>query len=94
MIIKFYEDQLKALAFDGDKQVGYCEVEEKTENTWAITHTVVDDNYRGQGLAEGLVDKVCDKARENNKKILPICSYAVKKFDKKTKKYGDIDARA
>ncbi|MFO3665723.1 MULTISPECIES: GNAT family N-acetyltransferase [unclassified Anaerococcus] len=94
MIIRFDEDQLKALAFDGDDQVGYCEVEEKIDSTWAITHTVVDEEYRGQGIAEDLIDKVCEQARGNYKKILPICSYAVKKFDEEPEKYGDVDARA
>ena len=94
MIIRFDEDAKKALAFDEDEQVGYCEVEEKIDSTWAITHTVVDEAYRGQGLAEKLVDKVCDQARGNYLKILPICSYAVKKFDEEPEKYGDVDARA
>lgn len=94
MIIRFEKDQHEAQAYDGDNKIGYCQYEEKIDSTWAITHTVVDKEYGGQGIAEQLLDEVCDQARQGYVKILPICSYAVKKFDENPEKYGDIDARA
>ena len=94
MIIRFEKADKEAQAFDDDKKIGYCQYEEKIESTWAITHTVVDKEYGGQGIAEKLVDEVCDNARKEEVKILPICSYAVKKFDEQPEKYGDVDARA
>lgn len=93
MIIRFEKDEQQAQAFDGDNKIGYCSYDEKIDSTWAITHTVVDKEYGGQGIAEDLLDEVCDNARKENVKIIPICSYAVKKFDEHPEKYGDVDAR-
>ncbi|WP_297282287.1 GNAT family N-acetyltransferase [uncultured Anaerococcus sp.] len=94
MIIRFNKDEHEAQAFDNDEnKVGYCQYDEKIESTWAITHTVVDKSHQGEGLAEKLLDEVCDNARKEGVKIIPICSYAVKKFDEQAEKYGDLDAR-
>ena len=40
-----------------------------------INHTGVNPNLRGQGLAEKLVLKAVDYAREKSLKIRPFCSY-------------------
>ena len=40
-----------------------------------INHTGVNPDLRGQGLAEKLVLKAVDYARENQLKIRPFCSY-------------------
>ena len=40
-----------------------------------VNHTGVNPNLRGQGLAEKLVLKAVDYARENELKIKPYCSY-------------------
>jgi len=45
------------------------------ENDMIINHTGVNPNLRGQGLAEKLVLKAVDYARENQLKIKPFCSY-------------------
>ena len=36
-----------------------------------IDRTFVNDDYRGQGIAAQLVDRVVEMAREENKKIIP-----------------------
>lgn len=89
--IIFNEEEQEASAFDGEKKIGYCQYE-KEDGIYRLTHTVVDKAYGGRGLAANLVDCIVDHARALNKKILPICSYAVKKFDQ-DKKYADVDAR-
>jgi len=43
-----------------------------------IDHTYVCNPMRGQGVGEALVSKVVEYAREENKKILPVCPYAKK----------------
>ncbi|MDU2565670.1 MAG: GNAT family N-acetyltransferase [Anaerococcus sp.] len=94
MNIRFNQEDHEAQAFDSDKnKIAYCQYEEKADTTWAITHTVVDKNHQGEGLAEKLLDEVCNNARKKNVKIIPICSYAEKKFDSQAEKYGDLDAR-
>lgn len=50
------------------------------ENVIAINHTFVDPKLRGQNVASRLLAEVVAFARENNLKIMPICSYAVKKM--------------
>lgn len=54
-----------------------------------IDHTYVDDKYRGQGIAEKLVSLVVSYAREHHKKVIPLCPFAKKEFDRK-KEYQDI----
>ena len=43
--------------------------------------TVVSSELRGQGIAGKLFDAGVKYARENGYKIVPICSYIVKKFE-------------
>lgn len=93
MIIKFNKEEQEAQAFDKENQkIGYCQFE-KEDNKWIITHTVVDDGHQGEGIAGKLLDNVCENARKENVKIIPVCSYAVKKFDDNPEKYSDLDAR-
>ena len=51
--------------------------------------TVVSPELRGQGIAGKLFDAGVEYARENGYKIVPICSYIVKKFE--SGKYDDLD---
>lgn len=50
-----------------------------------IDHTEVNNDYRGQGLGRKLLNKIVHMARENEKKILPLCPYAKSVFDKDSK---------
>lgn len=45
------------------------------ENYMIISHTGVNVEYRGKGLAEKLVNEAVAYARDNNLKIRPYCSY-------------------
>ena len=46
----------------------------------AIDHTLVPSEYRGQGVAQQLVERAVADARRDGFKIIPICSYAVAQF--------------
>lgn len=46
-----------------------------------VNHTFVDPSQRGKGLAEKLVLEIIKKARNENIKIIPTCSYVVKYFE-------------
>ncbi|TJY40699.1 N-acetyltransferase [Cohnella pontilimi] len=59
------------------------------EATLVIDHTYVDPAWRGQKLAEELVMRVVEHARETNRKIIPACSYAHALFRRK-KEYQDV----
>ena len=47
-----------------------------------IEHTYVYEHLKGQGAGKQLVKKVVDFAIEENKKIIPLCSFAKMEFDK------------
>lgn len=47
-----------------------------------ITHTFVDEKYRGQGLAGQLLDALVAELRKRKKKAFPQCSYSVAYFAK------------
>ncbi len=47
-----------------------------------IDHTYVYEQLKGKGAGKQLVKKVVEFAMSNNKKIIPICSFAKKEFEK------------
>jgi predicted GNAT family acetyltransferase len=57
--------------------------------TWVIDHTYLDPEYRGRNLGKQLLDLVVDEARENGRKIVPSCSYALEQF-KANPEYADV----
>ena len=67
------------------------------EMTWSdagpdimiIAHTFVEPEYRGQKLAEKLVLNGVELARREGKKIIPLCPYAKKEFERKPE-YQDV----
>ncbi len=89
--IVYEENNNRAAAYDGEKLVGQCTYS-KSENIWIIDHTLVDSEYGGQGIAAKLVKEVVDRASEKSVKIMPLCSYAVKEFQKK-EEYRDLLAQ-
>ncbi|KKE78747.1 N-acetyltransferase [Oceanobacillus caeni] len=58
-------------------------------NNIVVDHTYVSDELRGQGIAGQLVEKVVAYARENNKKIIPLCPYVKRKLEE-TPEYHDV----
>lgn len=54
-----------------------------------IDHTYVSDSLKGQGIGQQLVKSVAEYAREENKKIIPLCSYA-KRVMTKDEEYKDV----
>ncbi|MFD2706002.1 MULTISPECIES: GNAT family N-acetyltransferase [Salibacterium] len=58
-----------------------------------IDHTGVSEDLREQGIGKELVASVVDKARAENKKIIPECPYAEKQL-KDNEAYHDVLATA
>lgn len=54
-----------------------------------IDHTYVSDELRGQKVGNKLVEQVVHFARENNKKIVPLCPFAKAQFDR-NESYNDV----
>jgi predicted GNAT family acetyltransferase len=54
-----------------------------------IDHTDVSDKYRGKKLGEQLVHKAVEYARINKLKVMPLCPFAKRVFEKKSE-YSDV----
>lgn len=75
---------------DGDdKDMGHILYEEKEPGVLDVTSTFVDPALRGQKKADELLDQLADKARKENLRLRPICSFVVKRFTETTR-YDDI----
>jgi len=55
-----------------------------------IEHTEVSDVLRGKGIGKKLVDHVVAYARENELRIVPMCSFARSVFKRFPKEYEDV----
>lgn len=55
----------------------------------SIMHTNVYEGNNGRGLGKQLINKVAEYAREENKLIFPVCSYA-KKVLESSEEYKDV----
>lgn len=88
IIIKYFPRESRSVALDNENIIGYCQYKEEG-NVWSITHTVVKQEYGGRGIAKRLVLAIIEEARNQNKKINPICSYA-KKMMESSDEYKDV----
>ncbi len=59
------------------------------ENKFSIDHTEVVSTYKGKGVGKELLNTAAEYARNNNYKIIPICSYA-KTLMERSSEYDDV----
>lgn len=59
------------------------------EGIYIIDHTYVHPEHQGQGIAKQLVASVVQKARNEGKKIMPLCPFANAEFER-TPEYIDV----
>ena len=78
-----------ALFNDEQQEIGEMTGSDAGPDIMIIDHTFVDPAYRGQKLAEKLVYTGVELARRDGKKIIPLCPYAKKEFEKKPE-YQDV----
>lgn len=89
MIKIVYEPQsARAAAYDDDICIGESTYS-NSETMWIIDHTEVNENYGGKGIASQLVEELVNQARSSAVKILPLCPFANREFQKK-KEYADV----
>jgi len=60
-----------------------------SEDKMIIEHTEVDESLGGKGVGLQLVQTAVEYARTHNLKIIPLCPFAKKVFDKKPE-YQDV----
>ena len=65
---------------DGTK-LGEMTYTRRSPGILAFDHTWVDSSLRGQGQAGVLLDAAMTWVRARGDKVIPVCSYVVKKFD-------------
>lgn len=89
--IIYEEHNFRTAAYDGDKLAGRCTYVVR-DGLWELEHTIVDPAYGGQGIAGKLVQEIAAQAREHGVKIVPVCLYALKTFEKNAE-YADVWAK-
>ena len=52
------------------------------EDRFIIDHTEVGESFNGKGVGKEMLMKAVEFARENNKKIIPLCPFAKATFQK------------
>ncbi|HIW68435.1 MAG TPA: N-acetyltransferase [Corynebacterium xerosis] len=77
------------LIVDG-QEAGFAAYE-PAEGALDFNHTVVHEQFQGQGLSKPLVQAALDDVRHNGGKIIPTCS-AVERFISKNPDYADLVA--
>lgn len=76
------EKKGRFVLYEDDVQAGYVTFYADGDDKIVLDHTVVDQQFGGKGYAKQLVLQVVAHARENNLKIVPVCSYAQRVFER------------
>ncbi|WP_298653781.1 GNAT family N-acetyltransferase [uncultured Proteiniphilum sp.] len=69
-------------AADNGKEAGKMTYVRAGEKRLIIDHTEVRPEYAGKGVGKQLVVAAVEYARDNDMKILPLCPFAKRIFDK------------
>lgn len=74
---------------DTGKEIGEICYTVTADGNYNVHHTYSSPSVRGQGIGDKLLDVMADKAREDQKKIVPSCSFVAKRFNEYDK-YDDV----
>ncbi len=88
MEIKYGENRIYAVDKQ-DTEMGELTFTLKGDDVIVADHTKVEDEFRGEGVGEKLVEALVEKAREDRKKIKAECPF-VKKTMENTESYHDV----
>lgn len=69
-------------ALESGKEAGEMTYTWDGEDKFIIDHTKVDPEFEGKGIGKKLLMETVEFARQNNLKIIPLCSFAKSVFDK------------
>lgn len=84
MEINQIDDERKGyfLASENNIEAGRMEYTHAGSDKFIIDHTEVNPDFGGKGVGKQLLMQVVQYARDNNKKIMPLCPFAKSMFDK------------
>ncbi|MCX8640861.1 MULTISPECIES: GNAT family N-acetyltransferase [unclassified Gilliamella] len=83
MALNYLEDHERFYVCDANnKQIAEMTFTRVGQNKATINHTYIDPEYRGKGIADKLLNLVVTKLQQEQREIIPICSYAAKKLMK------------
>lgn len=71
------------------RQAGEMTFYHDNDSNIVIDHTEVAEDWSGQGIGKELIANIVEKARAENKQIIPKCSFAEKQL-KKHQEYHDV----
>lgn len=74
---RFEPEMNRSAAYADNELIGICDYVNQ-DGKWLITHTEVNPEFGGQGIARKLVLMIAKNAAESGIEVVPICSYAVK----------------
>lgn len=73
----------------GGEVAGYSQYRDVSPGVRAFDHTVVEERFRGHGLAGELIRAALDDARARELRIQPFCPY-VRAFVEEHPEYADL----
>jgi hypothetical protein len=74
---------------DGDKVIGKAEYLEMPDSPQRVFfHTVVDDEYKGQGLAVRLAESAVVATVADGRRVVPICAF-IAAYVRKHREYAE-----
>lgn len=72
-----------------DREAGLIEYVPVNETTIILAHTEMNDDFRGQGVGQTILEHIIEHARENNLKLIPLCPFTKAQMDKHPE-YHDV----
>ncbi len=81
--MRYIDETNRIVALDENgNEIGEAAFSEAGVDVWIADHTYVSDDYRGQGVAQELVARMVDKAKMEEKRILPLCPFVKYEFSR------------
>lgn len=74
---------------EGHEQLADMEIAIANGNL-TVFHTEVSEKLKGQGIGLKLIGKMVDYARENQLKIIPLCTFVSAQFQRHPDQYTDV----
>lgn len=86
-----YEPATKRFAAYTDENMRMGEIDyEMKDGDMVATHTLVDEAYRGHGVAGKLLDALTAHAEKEGLKIIPECPYVAAAFERNPARYAKV----